>query len=405
MCIFAENTFTGMKKRLFIFVTVLLFAAKAQCGKHYTVVLSLDGYRWDYTEWYDTPFMDMMASKGVKSGLIPSYPSKTFPNHYTLATGLYPDHHGIVANSFLDRSTGETFSLGNSEQKINPVYYGGEPIWNTAKRQGIKTAVFYWPGSDVCVGGSHPDTYYVYDKKPRLTIEQRLDGIISQLSLPEKERPQLIMGYVEEPDGCGHNYGPHDKRTRKMVEKQDSMLTVFYNKMIELPIADDINLIVLSDHGMAWVPKANNIAIGNKLKDNWIVKVDGSIPANIYVKQGYTDSVYNALKNISHAKVWKRNDIPKRLHYGTNSRVGDIVVDPELGYVIYDKPTDAGGAHGFDPAMNDIHALFRAMGPDFKNIEIPHFANVNVYSLLCRLLGIKPAKNDGNIEETSMILQ
>lgn len=394
-----------MKNRILIIAAILLCALEAQCGKHYTVVLSLDGYRWDYTEWYNTPFMDMMESKGVKSGLIPSYPSKTFPNHYTLATGLYPDHHGIVANGFLDRSTGETFSLGNAEQKINPIYYGGEPIWNTAKRQGVKTAVFYWPGSDVCVGGSYPDIYYVYDKEPRLTMEERLDGIITQLSLPESERPQLIMGYIEEPDGCGHNFGPHDKRTRKMVETLDSLVASFYNKMSKLPIADDINLIVLSDHGMAWVPEGNNIVIGNRLKDNWIIKVDGSIPANIYVEPGCVDSVYNALKDIDHAKVWKRNDIPKRHHYGTNSRIGDIVVDPEIGYIIYDEHVNAGGAHGFDPSMNDLHALFRAIGPDFKNIEIPHFANVDVYPLICRLLGIKPAPNDGDIEEINMILQ
>ena len=147
-----------------------------------TVVISLDGCRWDYPLWYDTPMFDFMAENGISSGLIPSFPSKTFPNHYTLATGLYPDHHGIIANSFLDTESGEVFSLSDPEQKTNPKYYGGEPIWLTAKRQGLRTAVFYWPGSDVPILGQHPDTYFNYDDKPRLSAKQRINGIIEQLA-------------------------------------------------------------------------------------------------------------------------------------------------------------------------------------------------------------------------------
>ena len=206
-----------MRKLVLIIVLLLSIFCTATAQKHYTVVISLDGYRWDYPEWYDSPFMDMMAEKGVKSALIPSYPSKTFPNHYTIATGLYPDHHGIVANSFLDRTTGESFSLGNPEQKINPVYYGGEPIWVTAQKQGLCTAVFYWPGSDVKVGGQFPNTFFIYDQKPRLTIEERLDAVISQLSMPENMRPDLIMAYYEQPDSYGHEYGPFSKKTRSVI--------------------------------------------------------------------------------------------------------------------------------------------------------------------------------------------
>lgn len=394
-----------MKKLFLTTVLLTVITIGAFARKHYTVVISLDGYRWDYTQWYDTPFMDLMASKGVESGLIPSYPSKTFPNHYTIATGLYPDHHGIVANSFLDTSTGETFSLGNTIQKTNPIYYGGEPIWNTAKRNGIKTAIFYWPGSDVCIRGTYPDIYYIYDKQPRLTMQQRLNGIIGQLSLPEAERPQLIMGYLEEPDGHGHNYGPQSKQTQKMVEKVDSMLMDFYIRLQSLPIADDVNLIVLADHGMTWIAQGNNVSIGHLLKKEWLVKIEGNLPANIYCKPDCQDSVYNALLSINHAKVWRKCDIPVRHHYGTNSRIGDIVVDPDLGYVIDDKTVNACGAHGFDPAYSDMHAVFRAIGPDFRHIRYPHFANTNVYPMLCRLLGIKEAPNDGDIDNVSTILQ
>lgn len=236
-------------------------------------------------------------------------------------------------------------------------------------------------------------------------MQQRLDGIIEQLALPEKKRPDLIMGYLEEPDGNGHNFGPQGKQTRAMVQKVDSMLTNFYKRLQVLPVANDINLIILSDHGMAWVAKGNNVPIRHLLKDEWLVKIEGHIPANIYVKPGCQDSVYNALHGIEHARVWKRNNIPARLHYGTNGRVGDVIVDPDLGWLIQDKEANEGGAHGFDPEYSDVHALFRAIGPDFKHINFPHFANVNVYSLICHLLGIKESKNDGNIDNIRTILQ
>ncbi|MBO4316310.1 MAG: alkaline phosphatase family protein, partial [Prevotella sp.] len=141
-----------MKTKIIFFLIILggLTQVKA---KHTTIVISLDGFRWDYPSFYETPMFNYMAQQGVESGLIPSFPSKTFPNHYTIATGLYPDHHGIIANNFLDTQTGEVFSMKNEEQKLNPKYYGGEPIWVTAKKQGLKTAVFYWPGSDVPIMG------------------------------------------------------------------------------------------------------------------------------------------------------------------------------------------------------------------------------------------------------------
>lgn len=181
---------TSMRKTiiaLFFLLTALL--PQLAQARRYTVVISLDGYRWDYPQWYDTPFINFMAEHGVKAGLIPSFPSKTFPNHYTMATGLYPDHHGIVANEFFDTKTGDRFALSDAKQKLDPRYYGGEPVWNTAARQGKRVAVFYWPGSDVKVNGRYPDVYYAYDRKPRLTLDERADGIISQLSLPEKNAP------------------------------------------------------------------------------------------------------------------------------------------------------------------------------------------------------------------------
>ncbi|MBM6993298.1 MAG: alkaline phosphatase family protein [Prevotella sp.] len=388
---------------LFLALLLLCLSFPAS-ARRYTVVVSLDGFRWDYPLWYDTPFLDFMAREGASSGLIPSFPSKTFPNHYTLATGLYPDHHGIVANEFYDPTTGESFSLANAIQKSSPSFYGGEPIWNTAHRQGRRVSVFYWPGSDVKVNGRYPDKYLLYDQKPRLSVADRLRGVVDELRLPESQRPDLIMAYSEQPDANGHNYGPQSKQTRAAVVSMDSLLQVMYHDIRQLPIADSVNIIVVSDHGMTWIPRDHVVSIGRFLKKEWVRMASGSVPCNVYTEPGYQDSVFQALQQVDHVKVWRKQDIPHYLHYGSSPRVGDIVVCPDEGFVVYEDSITAGGTHGFDPTLPAMHALFRAVGPDFRHAEIPHFKNVDIYPLLCRLLGIRPAPNDGNIEEIETIL-
>ena len=380
-----------------LFVCCFLAVSLGIWGKsgNTTVVISLDGCRWDYPMWYDTPMFDFMAEHGLSSGLIPSFPSKTFPNHYTLATGLYPDHHGIVANSFLDTESGEVFSLSNREQKFDPKYYGGEPIWITAKRQGIRTAVFYWPGSDVPIQGQHPDIYYNYDDKPRLSLKKRIEGILAQLSRPVEERPQLIMAYLEQPDAHGHDYGPQSKLTRQKVLLVDSLIGHLYKRLRHHHLNKSVNLIVLSDHGMAWVDSTHAVKVSHLLKSEWVRDIVGEIPACIYANPGCTDSIYYALKDIPHARVWRKNEVPSYLHYGTSPRIGDVVVLPDIGYVVYEKKFQSGGTHGYDPNLQEMHAMFRAIGPDIPHRSIPHFPNVCIYNYLCRLLGIEPAPNDG----------
>ena len=186
---------------LFLLVSVCLSAKQ-----HTTVIVSLDGYRWDYPLMYNTPFLDSLGNRGVSAEMCPSFPSKTFPNHYTMATGLVPDHHGIIANRFYDISSGRTYSIGDTATSKDGSFYGGEPIWLTARRQGIRTGVVYWPGSDVAILGQYPDYYKDYAQKPLLTFPQRLDEVERLLTLPDSLRPQLVMMYFDEPDHSGHLY-------------------------------------------------------------------------------------------------------------------------------------------------------------------------------------------------------
>lgn len=388
---------------LILTITALLSASSK--NDQVTVIISLDGFRWDYTQWYDTPFLDRMAEEGVEAALIPSYPSKTFPNHYTLATGLYPDHHGIIGNKFINRATGKKFSLSNREVKHDAHYYGGEPIWLTAQRQGLRTAVFYWPGSDVAVQGKYPDKYFNYDQEPRLTFGQRIDGILKQLRRPEAKRPQLIMAYFEQPDHNGHVYGPQAKQTRIAVMEIDKLISNLYERIQKLPISDKVNFIVVSDHGMTLTMPEKHINARQYLKKEWYYDIEGDAPANVYAREGCADSICQALQGVDHIRVWHRTEVPYYLHYGTNENVGDVVIDTELGWLLSDKKAEYGGTHGYDPSYNDMHALFRAVGPAFKHISLPHFPNVDVYPLLCHLLGIEPAPNDGSLNIVKRMLR
>jgi predicted AlkP superfamily pyrophosphatase or phosphodiesterase len=393
-----------MKIVILSIITLLsAFQLKAK-NDQVTVVISLDGFRWDYPQWYNTPFLDRMAAEGVEASLIPSFPSKTFPNHYTIVTGLYPDRHGIIANSFLCRSTGQVFSLSDAEASQNPKYYGGEPIWLTAQRQGLRTAVFYWPGSDVAVGGKYPDKYLDYSQEPRLTFEERIDGVISQLKLPPSERPDLIMAYFEQPDHNGHTHGPQAKETRLAVMEMDQLIGRLYERIRELPVGGNVNLIVLSDHGMTHTLKEKRVPVSKYLKKEWYETVIGDVPANIYAREGCADSICIALQKADHVLAWKRADIPAYLHYGSNANVGDVVVSPDLGWLFTDSEVTHGGMHGFDPSYNDMHALFRAVGPAFRNVSHSRFPNVDVYPLLCHLLGIEPSSNDGSLDDVRDML-
>jgi alkaline phosphatase D len=394
-----------MRKLLLLSVQLYLFLfsaiAQENNGKT-TVILSLDGFRWDYPAKVSTPNLDKIAKEGVKAvSLIPSFPSKTFPNHYSIATGLVPDHHGIVNNSFYDTLLKKAYSIGDRNARFNPEFYGGEPIWVTAAKQGVRTASFYWVGSDVAVQGIQPDYWKHYNDK--VSFIARIDTIIKWLSLPEETRPKLIMAYYHEPDGIGHDFGPDDTRTLSLVHELDSMTGLLYNHIKQLPGGDNINFIVVSDHGMGSITSLQNIALRDFIPESWPVRIEGGNPNfNIYSSGPWVDSVYMALSKAPGIKVWKPAAVPLYLNYGTNPRVGDLIVVADSAWSItlnHPKSDFTGGTHGYDIRNTDVHAIFYAAGPDFKQGFIqPAFQNIHIYSLLAHLLGIIPAKTDGDLQ-------
>lgn len=374
----------------------------------YVLLISLDGFRWDYPIIYSTPNIDAFGQSGVRAqSLISCYPSKTFPNHYSIATGLHPDHHGIVNNSFYDPELGY-YRLGDRKSVENGKFYGGEPIWVTAEKQGVKTASFYWVGSEAPIQGIQPTYWKRYAQKVPFT--QRVDTVLKWFTLPVEQRPRLVTFYYHEPDWVSHDYGPVSPQTRKVVEQLDSLIGYFLNRLSELPIAGKLNIIILSDHGMAEISSQRVVNLSDYLDKQNFKYISGGNPVyTLQPQPEHYQAVLAKLKSIPHLKVWERNEIPKRYVYGSNPRVNDILVEAELGWSVTwsdDKDSYSGGTHGYDNLIPDMQGIFYAKGPAFKSGYVhPSFFNVNVYSIIANILNLKPAKTDGNLEEVQGMLK
>lgn len=389
-----------------ISVSILLACNDQPAGKEYSkpvvVMLSLDGFRWDYPDLYETPNLDRMAEMGVKArAIIPSFPTKTFPNHYTMVTGLYPDHHGLVNNTYVDPVRKDTFRLGDRSKVEDEYYYGGEPLWVTAKKQGLKTASFFWVGSEAAIQGIRPDRWKRFDD--RIPCGERMDTVLKWLGLPPDTRPDLITWYIEEPDGVAHHHGPFSIETEMMVEQLDSLVGIFLDRLEKLPGKDPINFILTSDHGMGETRPAKWINIMDYMDNSMADYILGYNPV-IFIQPstGMKDSIITLLSGIEHLEIYEKDKIPPHLHYGTNPRIAELVVVADSGWSIDTRdPVEGGpgGAHGYDYLNTDMHAIFYAMGPAFKKGYLTDkFYNIDIYPLICEILELEPAMVDGNLE-------
>jgi alkaline phosphatase D len=368
--------------------------------KNYVLLVSLDAFRWDYSKIYNTPNLNKLAKDGVKADrMFSSFPTVTFPNHYSIATGLYPDHHGLINNSFSAPDLGLFYRMGDRTAVENPAFYGGEPIWVTAEKQGIRSASFFWVGSEAPVGGIHPTYWKKYDET--VTFEARIDTVIKWLGYPPEKRPGLVTLYFDEPDATSHSFGPVSPQTGKIVERLDSLMGVLRTKLSALPEAKRINLIILSDHGMAAVSPERYINIKSLVPNRMIASIVGGNPVYlINPAEGKKDSVLYLLNRSKGLKAWPKSQLPSKWHYGTNLRIPEIVVVADSSWSIGTRPdgsTLRGGAHGYDNSNSDMFSIFYAAGPSFKrNFKFKELNNIDIYNLICRILNITPAKNDGD---------
>lgn len=388
---------------------LLLFLLITRCAQaqetSYVIMVSFDGFRHDYVEQYNlTNFKKLISQGAAAEALIPSFPSKTFPNHYTLVTGLYPGHHGLVDNEFYDPQQKKLYATKNRVMVEDPSFYGGVPLWQLAQQQGMKSASFYWVGSEAKILGSYPDYYRLYD--PKVKNEERVEQAIDWLNLPAAERPHFISLYFSIVDHEAHTTGPTSPETQKVLHTADSLVGMLMTKleMIKLPV----NLVIVSDHGLYEMKReAKVFAHVNKLIDTTkpgVVFANAGSQVHFYTKN--VDSLYTVLKKQEKGfKVYKQNEFPERWHY-KNERSGDILIVAESGTYFHTEPKDLTawegkgnfGEHGYDPAsIKEVHGIFYAMGPNVKQgVKLKSFENIHVYPFVAKILGLKIPEIDGD---------
>ena len=364
------------------------------------IVLGFDGFARRYLDTDSAPALHALAREGVSTanGMIPSFPTITFPNFYALATGLYPDHSGIVNNRFYDSAYVDEFIYKNPIAH-EAHWWGGEPIWVTATKQGTPVGAMFWVGSDAPIQGVRPAHWHSYDHA--IPFGARIDTLLAWLDLPAGERPRLLMGYFEEPDMQGHIHGPDAPETRASVLRVDSALAQLVGGLKSRGLYDSVDIIVVADHGMAAISPERRVYLDDAVDSANVNVVNLSPNLMISARDGNNDALLARLQKLPHVTVWKKSGVPARLHYGTNARIPAIVGVADPGWMIEwrnGRPYNGLGEHGYDNASPDMRALFVARGPDFKpGSTISEFPNVDVYDLLARLLGITAAPNDGTL--------
>ncbi len=377
---------------------------------HYVVLVSLDGFRWDYARRDNAKNLLALGHDGAwaPEGMIPSYPSLTFPNHYTIVTGLYPEHSGLVANSFEDPVTHAKYAMSDSKAVTDGSWYNGTPLWSLAEGQGMRTACLFWPGSEAKIAGYRPSYYLRFDDKA--DDEARIEQVIEWLNLPAADRPHFITLYYSHPDHEGHLFGPDAPETVAAVHHVDELVGKLRRELDATALP--IDLIVLSDHGMVKV-EPDWVTIGQFVNLDGVETAGGQLyPSDEAQRQ----RIYNALNHASEKfKAYRLKNVPKELHYDENPREGDPVIVPTGPYAIRmhgpapgkeDKAPIA-GMHGFDPhSMPEMKASFFAAGPDIlAGKELKPFENVNVYPFIAHLLGLTAPRTDGSLSILSGILK
>ncbi|MDF3980946.1 ectonucleotide pyrophosphatase/phosphodiesterase [Luteibacter sp. PPL201] len=402
-------------------VTAFLLVLLAGCAqqppsapatRHPVLLISIDAFRADYRDRKITPNLEAMAADGAQAPyMLPSFPSLTFPNHYTLVTGLVPDHHGIVNNTMRDPVLGE-FDLSNHAATSDGRWWSdAEPIWVTAQKHGLRTATMFWPGTEAQIHGVRPDHWIPYDGA--ITPRQRVDKLLSWIDEPGP-RPMFDTLYFEGVDHAGHDHGPDSPEVNAAMREVDDALGYLVAELRRRGLYDQTDIVVVSDHGMASVPKGNTVFADDETDLDDLDPVSYGVMATFNPRPGHdaTHAIARLLGPHDHMTCYRREDLPKRLDYGTHRRVPAILCLADTGWAIIshaamDRRTTpmSLGEHGYDNLDPTMRALFVAHGPDFvRGATIAPFPNVDVYPLLMHLLGVPPQPNDGHLDDVKGLL-
>lgn len=383
-------------------------AATAASPESPLILISLDGFRWDYVEKYaaESPTLRALKRDGASArGLIPVFPSNTFPNHYSIVTGLYPAQHGIINNDFFDPARGTFFHYNQPASAFDSYWWGGEPIWVTAIKQGRKAAASFWVGSEAEIGGVRPTFWRRFDYS--VPFETRLDELVRWLTLPAGERPALVAWYFEETNSAGHRYGPDSPEVAAAIQLLDRQVATLLARLREQKI--EPNLVLVSDHGMTATSLERVVYLEDYVaRDAVLVDAEGSALALRPLK-GDAAELVRAFQNVPHVKALLAEELPAHFHLKGNARIAPVWVLPDEGWHVAPRATIERlkvryaaqgylrGDHGYDPALPSMHGTLIAHGPAFRRgVEVPPVENIHVYPLLCAVLQLKPAPVDGD---------
>ncbi|XP_059174775.1 ectonucleotide pyrophosphatase/phosphodiesterase family member 5-like [Physella acuta] len=385
---------SGIKPEMSFIVAVSLALAilPPTEGRTKVLLVSMDGFRHDYLNKTETPNFDSLRSGGVSMVYMDnSFVTNTFPCHYTMATGLFPESHGIIGNQMYDPDLHATFNMSSTE----PFWWeGGEPIWITARKAGLKSGVFSWPGGDVEIFNLRPTEWRPFSDST--TFENRVSTVVSWMS--EKDF-DLGLLHFPEPDLAGHYFGPDSEEIISAIQKMDTLLGLLIDELNKAGLKDKIDLIVTSDHGMTKVDLFNQV-------------IDLSQYVNETLLQRVADeeAVANLLPQPD-LQVMLKEDIPERYHIKNNRRVMPVVAIAEEGWTITNNLTllqqsPMKGSHGYDNGILNMKPIFLANGPSFKSGAIvPPIQSVDLYTLVCHILKIKPMPNNGSLERILPLLR
>lgn len=395
---------------LALFLVLAAGPALAQAPKAppLTILISIDAFRADYLDRGVTPHLSALAAGGARAAMRPSFPSKTFPNHYALVTGLRPDRNGIVANNMIDPAIpGVRFSMGNYAAVSDRRWWDeAEPIWVTAEKAKIVTGTLFWPGSEAPVHGVRPHMWGHFDMSFPPTL--RVEMLLAWLDEPEASRPKFATIYFDDVDTAGHHFGPQSREVNAAAANVDAAIGKLQAGLKARGLA--ANLIIVADHGMAATSEARSVYIDDLLPKDVYTALDMGPIGTIYPVAGHEAEVAKALVGTHpHLQCWPKADIPARFHYGHNPRVAPIFCLPETGWLLtthdFHPREPSRGEHGYDNMSPEMAAVFIANGPAIKpGVVLKSFDNVDVYPLLAKLIGVTPQPNDGNLDDLAAAL-
>jgi len=370
------------------------------------LLISIDGFRHDYMNLSETPALDRLVAGGFKAdSLYQVFPTKTFPTHYSIVTGLHPGTHGVVANSMWDPLRDARFSLGNRDAVGDGFWYqAAEPIWVTAERQGLTAATFSWPGSEARIRRVRPSFWKYYDGS--ISHADRIQQVLEWVDLPVDQRPDFLTLYFSAVDSAGHRHGPNTDPVAASVSDVDHHLGVLLDQLEQRDMLDRINILVVSDHGMERIDFDRYILLDDYLDLSRVRVSDWGPAAQIWASDLSADEIVQALDGAHpHMKVWRREDIPERYHFDQHHRVPDVLAEADTEWMISNAPYMAGrsrfsllGMHGWDPAWRAMQGIFIAHGPGFPaGSTSPAVRSVDLYELMAHLLQLDPADNQGSL--------